>query len=497
MKILSRVRNWWLKTPVRFRLAAWYAIGGSVLLAAFSATIYFFVANRMAQPLDVQLQRDLATIQSQLEVTKEGSVMWNGKSVQSDATWPAMNPWFELWDENGSLVHRFWPFDESHLEQLPVSPARGRETLSVFRISTDVRLRVLSLPLPIQGREQAWMLRVMTIHEPAASALTALLRIILAALPVVVTLLVLIGFTFTRRWLKPLDQMVVEADRITAHDLSRRLPVVNPHDELGRLAGVFNVTLARLEDSFSALDRFVSDASHELLTPLTTLRSVGEVGLLAARSADDYREIIGSMLEEAQRLQLLVEKLLQLARAEGGANMLERTRVQLDELARECAADASILAEEKDQRLVVECVPCETKTDALLLRQALQNLVDNAMKYSPPRSTITINIRETATACVLSVIDDGPGVQAEHRARLTDRFFRAADARAKQGGGYGLGLAITKAYMRVLGGELSHDSNLPRGSIFRLTVPKIKSTPADPEKSKSLPVRAGLPLSTQ
>jgi heavy metal sensor kinase len=468
------MRNWWLRTPVRFRLAAWYAIGGTLLLAAFSATIYFFVAHRMAQPLDVQLQRDLSIIQSHLEIKSDGSVMWDGKAVQSEETWPAKNPWFELWDEKGELVHRFWPFDESRLEQLPVAPAAGRETLSVFRISPDVRLRVLSIPLPLTGRAQPWMLRVMTIHEPAGNALSALLRIIAVALPVVVTLLVLIGFTFTRRWLQPLDKMVSEANRITAHDLSRRLPVVNPHDELGRLAGVFNVTLARLEDSFSALDRFVSDASHELLTPLTTLRSVGEVGLLAARAPEDYREIIGSMLEEAQRLQLLVEKLLQLARAEGGSNMVEQSRIQLEELARECAADAAILAEEKQQRIQVECSPCEIKTDALLLRQALQNLVDNAMKYSPCGATITIKVHETETSHVLSVIDDGPGVETEHRARLMDRFFRADDSRGKKGGGYGLGLAITKAYMRVLGGDLGYEPNLPRGSVFRLTLPKVK-----------------------
>jgi two-component system, OmpR family, sensor kinase len=466
------MKSWWLRTPVRFRLAAWYAIGGTFLLAAFSAAIYFFVAHRMARPLDVNLRRDLAIIRSHLEINRDGSVLWDGKAMQSEETWPAKNPWFELWAENGSLVRRFWPFDESRLERLPVAPAPGRETLSVFNISPDVRLRTLALPLRLDGGVQTWMLRVITVHEPAASALTALFRIIAVALPVVVALLVLIGFTFTRRWLRPLDQMVVEANRITAHDLSRRLPVVNPHDELGRLAGVFNVTLARLEDSFSTLDRFVSDASHELLTPLTTLRSVGEVGLRAARAPEDYREIIGSMLEEAQRLQLLVEKLLQLARAEGGSNMLERTHVRIEELARQCAEDAAILAEEKEQHILTECAECVISTDALLLRQALQNLVDNAMKYSPRGATITIKVHETDTSCVLSVIDNGPGVQAEHRARLMDRFFRADDSRGKKRGGYGLGLAITKANMRVLGGELTYEPNLLGGSIFRLTLPK-------------------------
>jgi heavy metal sensor kinase len=482
------VRQWWLRTPVRFRLATWYAIGGTVLLAAFSATIYLFVAHRITPPLDSQLKREVATIQSRLKVERNGSVLWDGTAVQSELTWPATNPWFELWDEKGELVHRFWPFDESRLERLPVAPAPDRETISVFNISADVRLRVLSLPLPVAGRERAWMLRVMTIHEPSANALPALVLIIAVALPVVVTLLVLIGFTFTRRWLQPLDQMVIEANRITAHDLSRRLPVVNPHDELGRLAGVFNVTLARLEDSFSALDRFVSDAAHELLTPLTTLRSVGEVGLRAARAPEDYREIIGSMLEEAQRLQLLVEKLLQLARAEGGANMLVRTRVRVDQLAQQCADDAAILAEDKGQHIQVECSPCEIKTDELLLRQALQNLVANAMKYSPREAIITIRMHETETTCSLLVIDNGHGVQTEHRARLMDRFFRADDSRGKSGG-YGLGLAITKANMRVVGGELSYEPNFPRGSIFSLTLPKSESTSVGRNADAVAPVK--------
>lgn len=467
------MKNWWSRTPVHFRLAAWYAIGGSLLLTAFSATIYFFVAHRMAQPLDSQLQRDLATIRSRLEIKKDHRVVWDNKEVMSEETWPAKNPWFELWDENGKLLHRFWPFDEAHLETLPAAPARGRETISVFRISPDVRLRVLSLPQPVVGQEQSWMLRVMIIHEPAANALAALFRIIAVALPVVVILLVLIGFTFTRRWLQPLDRMVVEADRINAHDLGRRLPVINPHDELGRLARVFNVTLARLEDSFLTLDRFVSDASHELLTPLTTLRSVGEVGLKGARGSDDYREIIGSMLEEAQRLQLLVEKLLQLARAEGGSNMLQRRKLRLDELARLCAEDATVLAEDRGQRILVESIACEVETDPLLLRQALQNLVDNAMKYSPEGAAVTIKVQEAESSYILSVTDEGPGISEEHRARLTDRFFRVNDVRGQREGGYGLGLAITKAYMRVLGGSLSYQPDPSRGSVFCLNLPKV------------------------
>jgi len=466
------VSKWWQQRTLRFRLAAWYAIGGTLLLSAFSATVYFYVEYHMARPLDHALQQDLAAVRSQLQVSADGRVLWNHRETRLGEPWPASNPWFELWNEKGDLIRRYWPFIDGRLERLPVAPASGRETISVFNVSKDVRLRALSTPLDLGGPADQWMVRVIRIHEPAVNALRALVLIIAVALPIVVLLLVLGGYTLTRRWLKPLDSMVKEADLITASDLSRRLPIDNPHDELGRLAGVFNQTLSRLEDSFLTLDRFVADAAHELLTPLTTLRSVGEVGLRGARTTEDYREIIGSMLEDSQRLQVLMEKLLQLARAEGGADMIEAKSIPLDALARECAEDATILAEEKNQHIVLNTVACEIFTDPLLLRQALQNLVDNAIKYSPPDATIAITVSLTTDGCEISVSDDGPGVPAEHEARLTDRFFRADNARGRKGGGFGLGLAITKAYLRVLGGEICHEALKPHGSKFILKLPR-------------------------
>jgi two-component system OmpR family sensor kinase len=286
------MRTWWKRCTLRVRLATWYAVVGSLLLALFSALLYFFVAHSMARPLDYQLRGDLSVVRARLGVQSDGGLLWDGRKITDDLPWDARNPWFELWDDQGRLVRRLWPLADDSLQHLPAAPVRGRETISVFNVDDDVRLRVLSVPFPVPGQPAPWMLRVMRIHRPAAEALGALRLIIFVSLPAVVALLVAGGYILTRRWLKPLDDMVAEADRITAHDLGRRLPMANPHDELGRLAAVFNTTLARLEDSFAALDRFVTDASHELRTPLTTLRSVGEVGLRGERSAAEYREIM-------------------------------------------------------------------------------------------------------------------------------------------------------------------------------------------------------------
>jgi heavy metal sensor kinase len=460
--------TWWQQRTLRFRLALWYSLGGAVLLTAFSATLYLFVAQRMAQPLAKNLQEDLQTIRRHLTIDADLVVRWDGDVIRTDEPWDAQDPWFELWDEQGRLVRRLWPFTEKRLRRLPAAPVPRSETVSVFRIAQDIRLRSLSAPFPVQGRP--WMIRVMQIHEPAGEALGSLLAIILVALPLVVGLLVAGGYFITRRWLRPLELMVRQAEGISIRNLGQRLPEGNDA-ELGRLAAAFNSTLNRLEDSFKTLDRFVADASHELRTPLTTLRSVGEVGLRRSRTLEEYQEIIGSMLEEAQRLQQLVERLLELASAEGGVRHLHCESLPLDRFVRNCVSDLGILAEINNQQIVTTTTACTARADPVLLRQILQNLVDNATKYSPQGSTIRITVGAAAGECRISVADEGPGIPPEHARHLADRFYRVDDSRVREKGGFGLGLAITKAYLRVMGGQLEYVPVVPNGSCFSVILP--------------------------
>lgn len=466
------IGRWWQKRTLRLRLGLWYAVVGTLLISAFSATLYWFVASRMAQPLDLQLQRDLAGIERRLAVADDGSITWDGQVLPADAPWTTRYPWFELWDEDGRLVRRCWPFSEARVLQAPTPPARGRETFSVFSVAPDIRLRVLSRPLAVSGREQGWMIRAMRLHEQAGDALGALRGIIIAALPVVIVLLCAGGYWLTRKWLKPLDRMIAEANAVSAEDLGRRLTVPNPHDELGRLAAVFNVTLDRLEHAFQALDRFVADASHELRTPLTSLMNVGEVGLRRGRTAAEYEEIIGSMLEEGQRLQILMRRLLELASVEGGSGEVRRAEVVLDRDIPAWVADVGILAEQKGQSLTTEVVPGILHTDPVLLRQALQNLLENAVKYSPEGSPIVVRVTVVPDHVEISVVDEGAGIKPEYRAQIMERFFRPDRGRDRTSGGVGLGLAITKAYMGKLGGSLVYVPNVPRGSVFRLVLPR-------------------------
>jgi heavy metal sensor kinase len=324
-------------------------------------------------------------------------------------------------------------------------------------------------------RHAAGQLPVFDSEARVEEQLREILVVLVLGLPVIVGLAGVGGYVLARRALAPIDQLGAEARRITAERLHERLSVPNPSDEIGRLAAVINQTLARLESSFIQLRRFTADASHELRTPLSVIRGIGEMGLRETRTPAEYKDAIGSMLEEVDRLTRLVETLLQLSRGDAGMLRLSREAVDVGDLARDVCASLAILAEERKQRLQVSAHPNATvSADRLVLRDAVTNVVDNAIKYAPPGSTIELHVEADDKHVTLNVTDQGPGIAAEHRERIFDRFYRVDEGRSREMGGTGLGLAIAKWAVEVNGGGITVESH-GSGSRFRIVLPRTAS----------------------
>jgi len=301
--------------------------------------------------------------------------------------------------------------------------------------------------------------------------LDEILVVLVLGLPLIVGLAGAGGYVLARRALTPIDHLAADARRITAERLHERLSVANAHDEIGRLAAVINDTFARLEASFDQLRRFTADASHELRTPLSVIRGIGELGLGETRTPAEYKEAIGSMLEEVDRLTRLVDTLLQLSRGDAGTIRLSPEPLDLSDLARDVAASLAILAEERRQHLQVDAPRrVAVRGDRLVLRDAITNLVDNAIKYGPHGSPIAITVRADTTEAALTVTDQGPGIPAEHRERIFDRFYRVDEGRSRGMGGTGLGLAIARWAVEANGGEVSLVPT-DAGAAFRITLP--------------------------
>ncbi len=295
---------------------------------------------------------------------------------------------------------------------------------------------------------------------------------LLLLMPLAGLMAVVNGAVMARRVMEPIGAMAAKARHITVERLSARLPIENPKDEFGQLALAFNGTFKRLQSSFEQLRRFTSDASHELRTPLSAIRSVGEVALQQPRDAAAYRDVIGSMLEEVDRLARLVEGLLTLTRADAGIVKPERGSVDAGALATGAVDLLRVLAEEKGQTLDLKADRGVTvEADAEILRQAVVNVIDNAVKYTPNGGEIHVEVRRDGDKAVIEVRDSGPGIAAEHRARIFDRFYRADTSRVRETGGSGLGLAIAKWAAEINGGTIEVSSEEGLGSIFRIKLP--------------------------
>ncbi|MBI4584351.1 MAG: heavy metal sensor histidine kinase [Planctomycetes bacterium] len=456
-----------LRLSIRTRLTLWYAGALALMLAVYAAGIYLFLRRSLLADLDQSLHENFEVVEGILERAPEGKIRLGLDSHhQEEANW-----WVEVWSLDRKLLFRSEPFEEGKAEKigslLPLS-SQGCQTVEP---PGGEPVRILTGRHLFEG--EPVIIRVAKSMQPLQSALQRLLIVLGVGWPFVVGIAGLGGFFLARRALTPMKIMAGQAKKITAERLSERLPVINPGDEIGWLAVVFNDTLGRLEKSFDQLKRFTADASHELRTPLTALRSVGEVGLRSKRDENSYREIIGSMLEEADKLGQLVDSLLTLARADSGKVKLNLENLDLTGLSREVANHLGALAEEKRQTItVIGGQPVAAAADRWVIRQALINLVDNAIKYSPEGAAIRIGAFESAGAKIVEVKDSGPGIPPAHRERIFDRFYRIDRARSRNLGGTGLGLAIAKWAVEAHGGRIELESEVGKGSTFRIVLPE-------------------------
>ena len=462
---------WGAAAPIRVRLTAWYTLVLTLMLVVYAAATFVAVRHEFLEQLDDELHADFEEAEGLLASAVDGRVSWPGDR-HHDADSEA-DRGSDVWSAAGEQIYR----SPASAVLPPVAPAAATSAPRYASIvAGGHRWRTLLGTTSVGGHTV--VLRVSRSEDRLQSQLWEVLVVLALGLPVVVALAGIGGYILARRALTPIDHLASEARRITADRLHERLSVPNQTDEIWRLASVINDTFARLEASFDELRRFTADASHELRTPLSVIRGIGEIGLGETRTPAEYKEAIGSMLEEVDRLTTLVEALLRLSHGDAGTVRLSREPLELGQLVRDVVSSLGILAEERSQRLIVDAPDhISVKADRLVLREAVTNVVDNAIKYGPERSTIAIHVGAADGVATLTVADEGSGIAAEHRARIFDRFFRVDEARSRDRGGTGLGLAIAKWAVEIHGGRISVDNGPNGGSTFRIRLPVDVESP--------------------
>jgi two-component system heavy metal sensor histidine kinase CusS len=289
-----------------------------------------------------------------------------------------------------------------------------------------------------------------------------------------------VGYQIARRGLRPVADITDMARRVRSTTLDRRIVSRGLPAELSALAGTFNEMLDRLEESFNRLGRFSADIAHELRTPVNNLRGEAEVALGQARTPQEYREVLGSCLEECARLARIIDSLLFLARAESPQAQIAREQV---DVGRELGAIHDFYEASAGEAGVALQVTCPdgllAHLDRTLFQRALGNLVANALAHTAAGGTVTLAGFRQDNAVRVEVSDTGCGIPPAHLAHVFDRFYRVDDARSSASGRVGLGLAIVKSIAGLHRGSAAIQSELGKGTCVTLAFPHADSQTSD------------------
>lgn len=350
-------------------------------------------------------------------------------------------------------------------------PARGRVLRTAHELAVgDDPFRVLAQRL--ERGDGVYTLYVAESLDAVGDSTEALGRIFVIAVPLMVSLVAVVTWFFVGRALSPVEAIRAEVAGISGGNLQRRVPEPRTNDEIARLATTMNEMLGRLEAAYERERQFVADASHELRSPLTSIRTQIEVDLAHPEGAN-AQDTAHAVLEETRRLERLVDDLLRLAREDGVATT-RMVPVDFDDIVLREATRAR--AGNQLQIDTTHVSGAQLLGDPDQLTRVVRNLLDNAVRFA--RSRVTLSLGEQAAALVLTIEDDGPGIPREHHERIFDRLLRLDAARSRSAGGSGLGLAITREIVERHGGVIAVDAGFTQGARFVLRVPSSSATNA-------------------
>jgi heavy metal sensor kinase len=434
---------------VRIRLTAWYALVLGVVLAAAGTITYIVVRQQLLRAADQELRQDAREIEAAL--AEEAS---ENDGALDAATTAAVLHAFDTAERPVSLVRAGAP--------LPAFATRGGFRLHLPRIRVGGVPYVLAIGKSLRGIDDV---------------LEDLREAMLFTIPLALAIASGGGYLLARKGLAPVAAMSAKARAIGAANLAERIEVANPEDELGQLAVTLNALLARLEESFTSQRRFMTDASHELRSPVAILQGELEVTLSRdQRDAADYRDSLSIMQRSVQRLSRIVRDLFLLARGDAGEVPLRDERFYVDETVSQTVHAFRTLAAERNVTLRDEHDPgIAVRGDEDLVQRLVGNLVDNAIKYTPRGGVVVVRCVRADGLCRIEVQDDGGGIAPELHERIFERFYRVDPSRTAirdgNGSGAGLGLPIARWIAQAHHGSVQLERSGAGGSVFVATLP--------------------------
>jgi len=458
------------RLSIGFRLTLWYLAIFAAAQMAFGLGMWLILRRNLYRVADEQLQAQVEDLTRFLQAQKRNaSVAKLQEEVAEAYVLEHSGDFLQIIDSEGN-----WIFRAASLEKNSITPARAASIKRPFYQDRQLAgrpFRFITARLEVHGRVYAMQTAVPT--DQVLRTLSLFRRYLLMFAPLLLLAAASGGYWLSRKALSPVDVLTQNARKISGSNLSARLEVPRTGDELQRLSDTLNEMLARIERAFLRVTEFTADASHELRTPISLIRTEAEIALRRSRGDGEYREALRHILLEAERTTSLVEELLSLARADCGRENLNLAPLDISALIAETGKEWQQLIEARDLQFKLNLTNREIPVlaDRVAVQRLLAILLDNAVKYTPPPGGVELHLEEQEQSAVISILDSGIGIAEEDQAKIFERFYRVDKARSREFGGAGIGLSIAQWIVQQHHGSITVTSKLGCGSTFIVKMP--------------------------
>jgi heavy metal sensor kinase len=442
---------------IHFRMTAWYAGLLVCLLVLFGASVYFGLKSYLERTVRAALSEQARAVGEEIGERVTENRLPTIVNYLNEKFAPQLNGRFiRITNPDGSVLYLSTRTSDGLMEPgaVPRPPRRSEHEYESEVFLPNGR-RVLVQVFPVPTSNGTFIVEVGSLYSPIEAVLGGLMMTFAVGMPLIVAIAIGGGYLLTRRAMRNVDEITGQAEHISSNNLSERLPAFQTGDELERLTIALNRMMERLDDAFQHIKRFSADVSHELRTPLTIIRGELEAAVQHEHLTPELLDLVGSALEETERLRTIVEQLLVVSRLDAGDAQMEKVPLDLGQLATSTAEQMLLLAEEKS--ITVRCDAqsgVEVEGDPSRLKQVVVNLLDNAIRYTGEGGSISVSAAKQDGWATLTVTDNGAGIPPEALPHVFERFYRADKARSRYSGGSGLGLAIVKAICTAHRGDV-------------------------------------------
>ena len=460
------------RLSIGVRLTLWYLAIFALAQVVFGAGMWFILRHHLYDLVDDTLENQVEDLKSFLGAQKkDASIAKLQEEVKETYTIEHSGDFLEVRVETGELIFRS-SFLHSHPVALAVPDGVGQIVLKNRRFDRKP-FRFVAEKLNVKGRIFSVEMGVPT--DDVVETLTQFRFYLLMFAQLLLLVAAGGGYWLSRRALSPVDALVRSAREISGANLDSRLQKLDTGDELQRLSDTLNEMLARIETAFLRVTQFTADASHELRTPISLIRTEAELALRRSRGEAEYKESLRHVLLEAERTTALIEQLLSLARADSGRETLHMQSVDLSGTLRSVTDIWRQMATIRNLQFSVslDAEDVFVLGDETVLRRLADILLDNAFKYTPSPGSVHLSLKQNRGNAVIEVRDSGAGIAAEEQSKIFERFYRVDKARTHAQGGAGLGLSIAQWIVTQHRGSITVDSQPGSGSTFRVELPMM------------------------